>query len=122
MTAPSGYLDWRFWDANRNGDNRDDYVIRLGERNMTEKVLMTDQGRQNGGTNLGSVVGFQFVHGPRTNPFRGWTNVLCADGHVVSRKANASSFSADRTQFINSNPSPDEVQPRWGRGDQYEMW
>ena len=52
----------------------------------------------------------------------GAAGVLCADGHVVSRKANASSFSADRTQFINSNPSPDEVQPRWGRGDMYEMW
>jgi prepilin-type processing-associated H-X9-DG protein len=122
VTAPTGSLDWRFWDTNRNGDNRDEYVVKLGERNMTEKVLMTDQGRQTGGTNLGNVVGFQFVHGPRTNPLRGWTNVLHADGHVVSKKANATSFSGDRTQFINPNPSPDEVQPRWGRGDQYEMW
>jgi prepilin-type N-terminal cleavage/methylation domain-containing protein len=118
----TGALDWRFWDTNGNGDNRDEYVIKLGEKGMQRKVLMTDQGRQTGGQNLGSVVGFQFVHGPHSNPLRGWQNNLYADDHVESKKANAASFSADRTQFINLNPSPDEVQPRWGNATQYEMW
>jgi prepilin-type N-terminal cleavage/methylation domain-containing protein/prepilin-type processing-associated H-X9-DG protein len=117
----TGSLDWRFWDANRNGDNRDDYVIRLGEKRMTEKVLMTDQSRQ-AGPNLGGVVGFQLIHGNRYNFLKGWVNVLHADGHVASVKANAHSFSEDHTTFINPNPSPDEFQPHWGNANQYEMW
>jgi prepilin-type N-terminal cleavage/methylation domain-containing protein/prepilin-type processing-associated H-X9-DG protein len=120
--APGPYLDWRFWDTNGNGDNRDEYVAKLSEKGAYRKALMTDQSRQNGAGGLGGQVGFQFTHGPRTNPLRGWTNVLLADGHVESRKANASSFNSDRTKFINPHPFPDEVQPRWGNANSYQMW
>lgn len=121
-SAPSGYLDWRFWDTNGSGDNRDEYVSKLGEKGSQSKALMTDQSRQNGAGGLGGTVGFQFVHGPHTNPLRGWTNVLCADGHAESRRANVASFSADLTKFINPNPMPNEVQPRWGNATSYQMW
>jgi prepilin-type N-terminal cleavage/methylation domain-containing protein/prepilin-type processing-associated H-X9-DG protein len=121
-SAPTGYLDWRFWDTNRNGDNRDEYVIHLGEKGMQRKALMTDQSRQTGSGNLGSVVGFQFPHGAKKDFLRGWTNVLFADGHCESRKPTPRSFSADHTTFVNNNPSPDEVQPRWGNANAYQMW
>jgi hypothetical protein len=62
------------------------------------------------------------VHGKRSNFLAGWTNVLCGDGHAESRRPNARSFSADHTQFINSHPSPEEVQPRWGAQTTYCMW
>jgi len=32
------------------------------------------------------------------------------------------SFAADGKSFINTNPSPDEVQPRWGNATAYQMW
>jgi prepilin-type N-terminal cleavage/methylation domain-containing protein len=119
---PGGSLDWRFWDTNGNGDNRDEYIARNNDKGAQRRALMTDQSRQNGAGGLGATVGFQFTHGPRTNPLRGWTNVLCGDGHVESRRANAASFSPDRTKFINMNPTPDEVQPRWGNSTSYQMW
>jgi prepilin-type N-terminal cleavage/methylation domain-containing protein len=120
--AATGTMDWRIWDTNRSGDNRDDYVIHLGEKGMERKGLLADQSRQAGPGNLGSVVGFQFVHGPRKDYMRGWVNVLCADGHAESRKPTRSSFSADKTQFTNPNPSPNEVQPRWGNANAYQMY
>jgi prepilin-type N-terminal cleavage/methylation domain-containing protein len=123
--APGGSLDWRFWDTNRNGDNRDEYLAKPGDKGAQRKALMTDQRRQNGAGGAGGTpgVGFQFSHGSRTNPLlRGWTNVLCGDGHVESRRATAASFNPDRTSFINTNPSPDEVQPRWGNSTSYQMW
>src|SRR5207253_1662515 len=99
-----------------------EYVIRLGERGMQTKILMCDQGRQNGGTNLGAKFGFQFIHGNHYNFLKGWSNNLYADGHAESRKANSLSYSADKTQFVNPTPSPEELQPRWGRADMYEMY
>jgi prepilin-type processing-associated H-X9-DG protein len=121
-TAATGTMDWRIWDTNRSGDNRDEYVIHLGEKGMDRKGLMADQSRQAGAGNLGSVVGFQFVHGPRMDYMRGWVNVLWADGHADSRKPTRTSFSADKTQFTNPTPSRDEVQPRWGNANAYQMY
>ena len=120
--APNGTLDWRIWDTNGSGDNRDEWAMRLGEKGMDRKGLLSDQSRQTGSGNLGNTVGFQLIHGNRYNMIRGWTNVLFADGHCESRKANANSFSPDRTKFTNPKPSPDEVQPRWGNSGAYQMW
>jgi prepilin-type processing-associated H-X9-DG protein len=118
----NGWVDWRFWDTNHNGDNRDEYVIKLGEKGMDHKTLMTDQSRITGAGNAGNVVGFQFVHGNHKNFLNGWTNVLLADGHVESRHPRASSFSGDHTKYMNTNPSPDEVQPRFGNSGAYSLW
>jgi prepilin-type N-terminal cleavage/methylation domain-containing protein len=120
MTAPSGYLDWRFWDTNRSGDNRDEYIIKNNDSKPSLKLLMTDQSRQKGSG--GSQFGFQFVHGPRRSPLQGWKNNLYGDGHAESKFPRKSSFSADGTTFINPTPGQDEVQPRWGRADVYQMW
>src|SRR5688572_20286036 len=107
-SAPGGLLDWRFWDTNRNGDNRDEYIIKNNDSKPALKLLMTDQSRQ-----VNSPFGFQFVHGPRRSPLQGWKNNLYGDGHVESRFPRRGSF--DPTgQFVNPNPDPDEVQPRWG--------
>lgn len=126
-TAPgsSGCLDTYFFDANHNGDNRDDYVCHLGEKNMVGKGLMSDQGRRLGAGNIGNYTGIEFVHGSQSNPLRkGWTNVLFADGHVESRRANPGSFSGSGTSFAftNTHPSPTEVQPRWGTKGSPEFW
>jgi prepilin-type processing-associated H-X9-DG protein len=121
--SPGPYLDWRFWDTNGNGDNRDEYASKLSEKGGYRRALMADQSRQNGSGGLGGTVGFQFTHGSHTDPLRrGWTNVLFADGHVESRKANINSFNADRTKYTNHHPFPDEVQPRWGNSGNYQMW
>ena len=119
--AGNGFLDWRFWDTNRNGDNRDEYVSKLGDKNMPNKLLMTDQSRQ--ASFAAGSFGFQFVHGSKKRPLdAAWKNNLYADGHAESRRPRRSSFSADGKAFINTDPSPDEVQPRWGNANSYQMW
>jgi prepilin-type N-terminal cleavage/methylation domain-containing protein len=118
--ATVGTLDWRFWDSNKSGDNRDDYFVKLGERNMARNVLMTDQSRQS--QQGATTVGFQFVHGKSKTWINGWKNNLYGDGHAESRRARISSFSPDGKSFTNTNPSPDEIQPRWGNASGYQMW
>ncbi|MEA2707865.1 MAG: hypothetical protein QOF78_466 [Phycisphaerales bacterium] len=116
-SAPGGgQIDWRFWDTNRSGDNRDEYIIKNNDSKPALKLLMTDQSRQ-----FNSAFGFQFVHGPRRSPLQGWKNNLYGDGHVESRAPRRASFAPDG-KFINPNPGQDEVQPRWGNPTQYQMW
>jgi type II secretory pathway pseudopilin PulG len=115
-----GTLDWRFWDTNRNGDNRDEYVTKLGDKDMSRKLLMTDHSRQL--SFAAGSFGFQFVHGPRRSPIQGWKNNLYGDGHAVSRYPRKSSFSADGKLWVNPNPGADEIQPRWGNSQAYQMW
>jgi prepilin-type N-terminal cleavage/methylation domain-containing protein len=115
-------LDWRFWDTNQNGDNRDEYVIRLGDKNMSNKGIMTDQTRQ-AGSGPATIYGFQFPHGSKSNSLsKGWKNNLYGDGHAETRRPRRASFSADGKLYINPNPSPDEIQPRWGNANSYQMW
>jgi prepilin-type N-terminal cleavage/methylation domain-containing protein len=114
--AGAGTIDWRFWDTNRNGDNRDEYIVKNNDPKPAGKLLMTDQSRQ-----VSSVFGFQFVHGPRRDPLQGWKNNLYGDGHAESKFPRRASFSAGK--FVNPNPDPDEVQPRWGNPSiNLSMW
>src|SRR5262245_58504884 len=39
-------VDWRWWDRNHNGNNRDDYMVKLGDKNLANIVIMTDTSRQ----------------------------------------------------------------------------
>ena len=120
-SAPGpGMFDWRFWDTNRNGDNRDEYLCKNSDKNSSLKILMSDHSRQL--SFAAGSFGFQFVHGPRRSPLQGWKNNLYGDGHAESRFPRRTSFSADAKQFINPNPGPDEVQPRWGNSQAYQMW
>jgi prepilin-type N-terminal cleavage/methylation domain-containing protein len=114
---PGGVLDWRFWDTNRSGDNRDEFIIKNNDSKPALKLLMTDHSRQ-----VDSQFGFQFVHGPRRSPIQGWKNNLYGDGHAESRFPRRASFAPDGKGFINPNPNPDEIQPRWGNPTQYQMW
>lgn len=123
----NGTLDSYFYDTNHNGDNRDEYIVRLGEKNMDKKALLTDQSRQVGSGNEGSKVGFQFAHGSQTDPLRkGWTNVLYGDGHAASKKPNILNFLPSGQWNPNAKPTPDEIQPRWenakGNPPAMEMW
>lgn len=120
-TNPGGSLDWRIWDTNGNGDNRDEYIVKLGDKGMSTRGLMADQSRQ--ASFKAGTYGFQFVHGSRSNPLaKGLGNVLFGDGHAESRRPRRSSFSDDGRAYINENPAPDEVQPRWGNANSYQMW
>jgi prepilin-type N-terminal cleavage/methylation domain-containing protein len=109
-----GSVDWRWWDRNRNGDNRDDYMVKIGDRNAAHIAVVTDQSRQ--GTSGNTLkFGFTFVHGKKSGSrITGWKNNLYGDGHAAQRRARESSFSPDGTQFINPNPTPDEIQPGYG--------
>jgi len=121
--APNnGTIDWRFWDTNRNGDNRDEYIVKNNDKNPALKVLMTDQSRQSGTAGTNSF-GFAFMHGRKNGvPFTGWKNNLYGDGHAESKRPRQSSFNTAGTQFINLTPSADEVQPRWGNATSAMLW
>jgi hypothetical protein len=116
QTGVAGSVDWRWWDRNRNGDNRDDYMVKLGDRNTSQIVIMTDQSRQ--GLSANTVAfGFTFIHGKKRSGgsrVSGWKNNLYGDGHAESRRARESSFSFDGTTFTNPAPGPDEIQPGYG--------
>ncbi len=117
-SAPgAGIFDWRFWDTNRSGDNRDEYIIKNNDKNPSRKCLMSDHSRQKGFYGY-----FQFVHGPRRNAMFGWKNNLYGDGHAESKFPRKASFSADFSTYINPAPDPDEIQPRWGNATAYQMW
>jgi prepilin-type N-terminal cleavage/methylation domain-containing protein/prepilin-type processing-associated H-X9-DG protein len=120
--ATVGTLDWRFWDLNHNGDNRDEYINKLGDKNMSTLGIMTDQNRIPGSANATSF-GLTFVHGKKSgSKVSGWKNTLFGDGHVESRRAKESSFSGDASTYINPTPGQDEIQPRWGPGNGPSMW
>jgi prepilin-type N-terminal cleavage/methylation domain-containing protein len=113
-------VDWRWWDRNRSGDNRDDYMVRLGDRNASSIVIMTDQSRQALSGNT-KKFGFTFIHGRHATGFgtrarvNGWKNNLYGDGHVESRRARLTSFNDDGTQFNYLGTfSTDEIQPGYG--------
>jgi prepilin-type processing-associated H-X9-DG protein len=83
---------------------------------------MTDQSRQINSANT-KAFGLAFVHGKKGGvPISGWKNNLYGDGHVESRTPRRASWSADGTSFINPDPNPDELQPRWGNSNAPFMW
>ena len=121
--AQNQTLDWRFWDRNRNGDNRDDYMNKVGDKNATRIVIVTDQSRQAGGaTSPSGLFGFAYLHGKNKHPLSGWKNNLYGDGHAASRRPRQASFNDAEgknykfTEYMNGTyiPSEDELQPGWG--------
>jgi prepilin-type N-terminal cleavage/methylation domain-containing protein len=89
--TPSTYI--RFVDSDNDGEFRDEYIRRLGEKNTAEIVICTDQsGQFTGGQ------GVFFIHGKReqlptagTVPevqrlLKSWKNNLYGDGHAESKK------------------------------------
>ncbi len=119
LVADNTKLDWRIWDRNNNGDNRDDYIVKLGDKGATNICIMTDHMRQNalsGGSGAAWVYGFSFIHGKGRQPMQGWKNNLFGDGHVESRHAKVTSFAPGGNLFLYNNqyPSDDEIRPGWG--------
>jgi len=92
-------------DSDGDGQLRDEYMRKLGDKNVSEIVVSTDWSGQIGGTNRG----WFFVHGrqawmapnssaaDRKKLYRSWKNNLYGDGHAESKR-------------------PDEVLWRWGPG------
>jgi len=92
-------------DVDGDGQIRDEYMRKLGDKNVAEIVVSTDWSGQIGGTNRG----WFFVHGKQTwmpgnatpadakKLYRSWKNNLYGDGHAESKR-------------------PDEVVWRWGPG------
>jgi len=92
-----------FRDVNGDGKIRDEYMRRVGDKNVANIVVSTDWSGQIGGTNRG----WFFIHGkqaqmpPTATPadrkklYRSWKNNLYGDGHCESKR-------------------PDEVEWRWG--------
>ena len=119
-TPQTGMADWRMWDRNHSGDNRDDYMIKISDKHAAELTLMVDGGRQVGPNS--AAFGFSFMHGIRKGRLTGWLNELMGDGHVISRSASSGSWDATQTNFINPNPSKDELQPGWGKKGSEIFW
>jgi type II secretory pathway pseudopilin PulG len=90
-------------DVDGDGMTRDEYMRKLGDKNVAEIVVSTDWSGQIGGTNRG----WFFVHGKQAwmaanapvadkkKLYRSWKNNLYGDGHAESKR-------------------PDEVEWRWG--------
>jgi hypothetical protein len=90
-------------DSDGDGMIRDEYMRKLGDKNVAEIVVSTDWSGQIGGTNRG----WFFVHGKQAwmapnmsasdkkKLYRSWKNNLYGDGHAETKR-------------------PDEVEWRWG--------
>jgi prepilin-type N-terminal cleavage/methylation domain-containing protein len=113
--APPASLDRFFYDRNRNGDNRDDYVNKTSDRWAAKTVIMADQCRQQN-TAVTNQFGFAFLHGKGKTPLSGWINELFGDGHAESKRPRIASFNPSGTLYVNPAPGPDEIQPGWGNG------
>jgi prepilin-type N-terminal cleavage/methylation domain-containing protein len=122
-SAQNQTLDWRFWDRNQSGDNRDDYMNKVGDKNATKIVIVTDQSRQAGGaTSASGLFGFAYLHGKNKHAMSGWKNNLFGDGHADSRRPRQASFNdAEGKQYKFAEyfsgtyvPAADELQPGWG--------
>ncbi len=116
-------LDWRFWDRNHSGDNRDDYMNKVGDKNAAKIVIATDQSRQAGAaTSMSGRFGFAYLHGKNKNAFSGWKNNLFGDGHATSiapRRAAFTDFDGKNYRFTDYFsgayvPGEDELAPGWG--------
>jgi hypothetical protein len=100
--SPATYI--RFVDSEGDGNFRNEYIRRVGEKHAEDIVICTDQSGQ-----LSSGQGWFFVHGKQENLAktqtvpdakflkRSWKNNLYGDGHAESKRA-------------------DEVKWRWGPG------
>ena len=96
--GPRGYKQWQ--DTNGDGETRDEYICKVGEKHADEIALATDQTRQ-----ASATVGWTFYHGvtdildPGSTDAkrlrRSWKTTVYADGHCESKR-------------------PDEVKWRWG--------
>jgi prepilin-type N-terminal cleavage/methylation domain-containing protein len=90
-------------DVDDDGSVRDEFMRKLGDKNVANIVVSTDWSGQIGGTNRG----WFFLHGKqawlspqstaadRKKLYRSWKNNLYGDGHAESKR-------------------PDEVEWRWG--------
>ena len=96
---------------------------KLGDKNATKIVIMTDQSRQAGGaTSASGLFGFAYLHGKNKHPLSGWKNNLYGDGHASSIRPRQASFNDAEgkqykfTEYMNGTyvPSEDELQPGWG--------
>ncbi len=112
-SAVNSTLDWRYWDRNHNGTNRDEYMVKLGDKNASNITLMVDSIRflNSGNTN---TYGIAMTHGKGKTPLSGWLNELYGDGHAASKRPRIASWSPDGTKFLNPNPDQEELQPSWG--------
>jgi type II secretory pathway pseudopilin PulG len=101
LAAPRGYKQWLdvMPEPTGNGETRDEYMCREGEKNSWDICIATDQTRQ-----AAAATGWSFFHGTRqnlgqneTNSSRmraSWKNNLDGDVHCESKHA-------------------DEIKPRW---------
>jgi prepilin-type N-terminal cleavage/methylation domain-containing protein len=112
-SAVNTTLDWRYWDRNKNGTNRDEYMVKLGDKNASNITLMVDSIRFLNSANT-NTFGIAMTHGKGKSPLSGWLNELYGDGHADMKRPRVASWTPDGKKFINPDPGPDELQPSWG--------
>jgi hypothetical protein len=122
--AASTTLDWRYWDRNHNGTNRDEYMVKLGDKNTANITIMVDSIRFMNSPNT-NLYGIALTHGKGRSPLSGWLNELYGDGHAASKQLKVSSWTLDGKKW-NHNPGDvidqDELQPSWGNGMPTGQW
>ncbi|HTL29920.1 MAG TPA: type II secretion system protein [Tepidisphaeraceae bacterium] len=114
--AVAGTLDWRYWDRNGNGTNRDEYMVKLGDKNAANITVVVDSIRFLNSANT-NTFGLALTHGKGSAPMSGWLNELYGDGHASSKRPKISNWSMDGKKWnvpAGTIVSPDELQPSWG--------
>jgi prepilin-type N-terminal cleavage/methylation domain-containing protein len=95
-------LDRQWVDTNQNGTNRDEYMIKVGDKHVYRIAIATDQSRQ-----ANNAFGMYFLHGSKG---KWWKNNLYGDGHVESRAPHGSF-----AELTKNPPISDDVMGwRWG--------
>lgn len=113
-SAQNQTLDWRYWDRNGNGTNRDEYMVKIGDKNASNITIMVDSIRFLNSPNT-NTYGLAMAHGKGKSPMSGWLNELYGDGHAASKQPKASDWSFDGTKWQpQGTVSQDEMQPSWG--------
>jgi prepilin-type N-terminal cleavage/methylation domain-containing protein len=123
-SAVATTLDWRYWDRNHNGTNRDEYMVKVGDKNASNIVIMVDSIRFLNSPNTNQF-GIALTHGKGKSPWTGWLNELYGDGHAGSKGLKQSSWTPDGKHW-NHLPGDivgeDELQPSWGNGTPTGQW
>ncbi|HTL29921.1 MAG TPA: type II secretion system protein [Tepidisphaeraceae bacterium] len=116
-TPQNQTLDWRYWDRNHNGTNRDEYMVKLGDKNAANITIMVDSIRFLNSPNT-NTYGVALTHGKGKTPLSGWLNELYGDGHADSKRPHIGNWSLDGKKWLpapgDPNVDPNEMQPSWG--------
>jgi prepilin-type N-terminal cleavage/methylation domain-containing protein/prepilin-type processing-associated H-X9-DG protein len=81
--APGAAVPW-WMDINKNGTNRDEYVVKFSEKGAANVAILCDVVNQTSGSPVQQKQRWVLRHPTQTKNPRGGTNVLYGDGHAAT--------------------------------------